>query len=169
MGKNGTLITPGHILTSWDEVDASIRRMGEIDIRIGKAMGDLTLKVNEFKAEVEIKVEAMKKEHQALEQAIAAFCEERKEEFAKKRSKELTFGLIAYKVTTKIAIRSIKACVAAMEALGLEKYLRVEKKPDKETMINLDDQTLAKVGASRKTEDNLRIEPYIEKVKDAMS
>ncbi|MBF0487875.1 MAG: host-nuclease inhibitor Gam family protein [Nitrospirae bacterium] len=99
--------------------------------------------------------------------AITAFCEEHKHEFAKTRSKELTFGTVAYRVTTKIVIRSLKACVAAMEALGLAQYLRIEKKPDKEIMLNLDDQTLAKVGASRKTEDNLRIEPAMEKIKEA--
>lgn len=154
-------------LDGWDHVDLSLRRMGEIDIAVEKIQGDLTIKVNELKGQAELKAEGLKKERLELEESITLFCEENKEEFAKKRSRELTFGVVAYKVTTKIVIRSVKACVAAMEALGLEKYLRVEKKPDKELMLNLDDQQLAKVGASKKTEDLLRIEPAMEKIKEA--
>jgi phage host-nuclease inhibitor protein Gam len=154
-------------IKTWDEVDAALRRMGEIDIAVEGIQGNMTLKINEIKAQAETKAEWLKKERQGLEKEITAFCEEHKGEFAKTRSRELTFGVVAYRVTTKIAIRSIKACVSALEALGLERYLRIEKKPDKETMLNLDDQTLAKVGASRKTEDNLRIEPAVEKIKEA--
>ncbi|MBF0459749.1 MAG: host-nuclease inhibitor Gam family protein [Nitrospirae bacterium] len=152
---------------TWDEVDSALRRMGEIDIAVEGIQGDMTLEVNELKAQAETKAEGLKKERQLIEKAITLFCEERKDEFAKTRSRELTFGVVAYRVTTKIVIRSIKACVAAMEALKLDKYLRIEKKPDKEIMLNLDDNTLAKVGASRKTEDSLRIEPAMEKIKEA--
>lgn len=154
-------------ISDWDQVDVTLRRMGEIDIAVEKIQGDMTLKINEIKAAAETKAEGMKKERRDLEEAITNFCEKYKDEFAKKRSRELTFGVIAYKVTTKIVIRAKKACVAAMEALGLTQYLRIEKEPDKELMLNLDDQTLAKIGASRKIEDKLRIEPAIEKIKEA--
>lgn len=154
-------------ISDWDQVDAALRRMGEIDIAVEKIQGDMTLKINEIKAQAETKAEGLKKERKDHEDAITAFCEIHKDEFAKKRSRELTFGVIAYKVVTKIVIRSKKACVAAMEALGLSQYLRIEKEPDKELMLNLDDQTLAKVGATKKTEDKLRIEPAIEKIKEA--
>ncbi len=151
---------------SWEDIDSSLRRMGEIDIAVEKIQGDMTLKINEVKEMAALKSEGLKKERKTLEEAITAFCEARKEEFAKKRSKELTFGVIAYKVTTKIVIRAKKACVAAMEALGLQQYLRIEKNPDKDLMLNLDEQTLVKVGATKKTEDSLRIEPAIEKIKE---
>ena len=152
---------------SWDHVDSSLRRMGEIDIAVEKIQGDMTLKINEIKASAETRAEGLKKERKDHEEAITNFCEKHKDEFMKKRSRELTFGVIAYKVTTKIVIRAKKACVAAMEALGLSQYLRVEKEPDKELMLNLDEQTLAKIGATKKTEDKLRIEPAIEKIKEA--
>ncbi|MBF0554135.1 MAG: host-nuclease inhibitor Gam family protein [Nitrospirae bacterium] len=154
-------------IKTWDGVDSALRRMGEIDIAVENIQGSMTLKINELNAQAETKAEGLKKERQVIEKAITAFCEEHKHEFAKTRSKELTFGVVAYRVTTKIAIRSIKACVAAMKAFKLKKYLRIEEKPDKELMLNLDDQTLAKVGAARKTEDNLRIEPAMEKIKEA--
>lgn len=154
-------------ISAWEAVDASLRRMGEIDIAVEKIQGDMTLKINEIKEAAATKAEGLKVERAALEYQITQFCEEHKTDFAKKRTKEFTFGVIAFKVTTKIVIRAKKACVAAMEALGLQQYLRIIKEPDKDLMLNLDEQTLVKVGAARKTEDKLRIEPAIEKIKEA--
>lgn len=152
---------------SWEEVDVLLRRMGEIDVAISKIEGELTLRINEIKANADKKSEGLRKEYDELEQAITQFCEEHKQEFTKQRSKELTFGLVAYRVVTKIAIKSKEACLAAMHALKLDSYIRVIEEPDKLAMEGLDDSVLAKVGAKRKTEDKLRIEPAIEKIKEA--
>ncbi|MBF0321222.1 MAG: host-nuclease inhibitor Gam family protein [Nitrospirae bacterium] len=118
-------------IKTWDEVDAALRRMGEIDIAVESIQGNMTLQINELKAQAETKAEGLKKERQVIEKVITAFCEEHKDEFAKTRPKELTFGVVAYRVVTSIVIRSKKACVAALEALNLDKYLRIEKNPTK--------------------------------------
>lgn len=152
---------------SWENVDTLLRRMGEIDISISKIEGDMTLKINEIKADADKKSESLRKEYDEIEEAITQFCEEHKQEFTKQRSKELTFGLVAYRVVTKIAIKSKEACLAAMHALKLDSYIRVVEEPDKLAMEGLDDAVLAKVGAKRKTEDKLRIEPNLERLKEA--
>jgi len=155
------------ILSSWDEVDQKLRRMGEIDIAVLKLEGDMTLRINEIRAEYETKAEGLKYERLIIEGGIAAFVDEHKDEFAKTRSKELTFGVIAFRVVKKIVIRSIKATIAAMHALNLEQYIRIIEEPDKDLMVDLDDNTLSKVGAVRKVDDRLRIEPNIERIKEA--
>lgn len=152
--------------TDWNEVDSALRRLGEIDIRLQKLEGDMTLKVNEIKAEYDIKSEGLKAERKAIEENITLFAEARKQEFARIRSKDLTFGIIAYRVVTKVVVKSKAATVAALKALGLVQYLRVIEEPDKEAMGGLDSSTLAKVGATMKTEDKLRIEPNIERIKE---
>lgn len=154
------------ILKNWDQVDEGLRRLGEIEIELGKIEGELTIKVNKAKEDADIFARGLKKEKKSLEVGISDFCDENKNAFLKKRSRDLTYGIVAYKTTKKIIIRSNKACVAAMEALKMEKYLRIEKKPDKELMLELDDGILAKIGASKKIEDRIRIEPAIEKIKD---
>jgi phage host-nuclease inhibitor protein Gam len=150
----------------WNEVDNALRRMGEIDIRLAKLEGEMTLKVNEIKAEYDVKAEGLRVQRKALEEQITLFAEFRKEEFAKIRSKDLTFGVVAYRIVSKVVVKSKAATVAALEALHLDSYLRVIKEPDKEAMTGLDAGTLAKVGASLKTEDKLRIEPNIERIKE---
>jgi phage host-nuclease inhibitor protein Gam len=155
------------IFSSWDEIDQKLRRMGEIDIAVLKLEGDMTLRINEIRAEYETKAEGLKYERLTIEGGIAAYVEDHKDEFAKTRSKELTFGVIAFRVVKKIVIRSIKATIAAMHALHLEQYIRTIEDPDKELMVDLDDNTLSKVGAVRKVDDKLRIEPNIERIKEA--
>lgn len=164
-GNGRGLKAPG--LKTWDEVDQALRRMGEIDIATQKIFGNLTLKVNELKQRAENEAGPLNAERKEIEEAVAAFCEGHKEEFTKQRSKELTFGLVAFRIVTKIVIRSKEACLAAMHALKLDSYIRVIEEPDKLAMEGLDDAVLAKVGAKRKTEDRLRIEPNLERLKEA--
>lgn len=150
----------------WNEVDSALRRMGEIDVKLKKLEGEMTLKINEIKAEYDLRAEGLKAERKGIDENITLFAESRKVEFAKVRSKDLTFGVVAYRVVTKVALKSKAATVAALKALGLVQYLRIIEEPDKEAMSGLDATTLVKVGASLKTEDKLRIEPNIERIKE---
>ncbi len=164
MGKRALRTTD---FLTWEEINGALRRLGEIDIAIGRIEGNVTLQINEIKAKADIEAEALLTERKTIEQKIETYCQTHKDEFAKKRSRELTFGTVAFKVTTRIVVKAAKACVAAMEALGLDTYLKVKKSPDKEKMLGLDDQTLAKIGAYKRTADKLRIEPNIEKIREA--
>jgi phage host-nuclease inhibitor protein Gam len=148
----------------WNEVDAGLRRMGEIDIRLAEIEGDMTLRFNEIRAEYETKAEGLRGERKNIQANIELFAGDRKGEFARARSKELTFGTVAYRIVHKVVIRSRKATVAALEALELTSYLRVTKEPDKEAMKSLDAGMLARVGVTLKTDDRLSIEPNIERI-----
>lgn len=165
--KNGKILIWQNKIKTWDEVNQALRRMGEIDIKTQKIAGDLTLAINSQRACADQQSAPLLTERKELEESIAAFCEEHKQEFAKTRSREMAFGLVAYRVVTRIAIRSKEACLAAMHALKLTNYIRSYEEPDKEALIDLDDAVLAKIGAKRKTEDKLRIEPALEKVQEA--
>jgi phage host-nuclease inhibitor protein Gam len=150
----------------WNDVDCALRRMGEIDIGLTRLEGDMTLKVNEVRAEYEKKAEGLKGERKNIEARIESFAGERKEEFTKVRTKELAFGTISFRIVHRVMVKSRKATVAALETMGLNVYLRITKEPDKEAMKTLDAGTLAKVGASLKTADQLSIEPNIERIAD---
>jgi phage host-nuclease inhibitor protein Gam len=149
----------------WQEVDNALRRLGEIEIHVTQLEGEMTLKLNEIREDYDTRAEGLKAEYRRIETGIELFTEARKEEFTKVRSRELTFGTIAYRIVHKVTIKSKKATVAALEVLGLGSYLRIVKEPDKEAMKSLDAGTLAKVGASLKTDDQLSIEPNIESLK----
>jgi len=157
--------TKPEALQSWDEVDLALRRIGELDIATEKLEGELTLKINQLKEEYRIKSEDILAERLGLEKRIKSFAESHKEDFLSSRTMQLTFGLVGYRVAKRVIISSPKSCVAALQSLGLQQYLVMTAKPDKEAMKELDPQTLAKVGAKVITDDKLRVEPNLEKLK----
>ena len=97
---------------------------------------------------------------------LQAFCESRRAEF-KGKSRVLNFGTVSFRVSTKIVIRGVAACIQALKTLELAAYVRVKESLDKEKMKDLDDATLAQVGAKRQTEDAFGYEVNRERVKEA--
>jgi len=126
----------------------------------------MTLRINDIRQDYKESIGIFESERRDLEEAITSFSEMHKDEFTQTRSKDLTFGLVAYRVVRKIMIRSNEACVAALRALKLDQYIRVTEEPNKEAMADLEDNQLAKVGAKRKVEDRFRIKPNIERIKE---
>jgi hypothetical protein len=57
-----------------------------------------------------------------------------------------------------------KTTVALLEKLRLDRYIRIEKQPDKEAMGDMDDESLAQMDAVRKTKDDFFCEADREEV-----
>lgn len=149
---------------NWEDVDQGLRRLGEIDIQVEKLEGEMTLRINELKAQFETKASGLKAERKQVEDAISQYATEHKDEFTKDRTRSLAFGTISFRIVKSIRITGVKACLAAMKALGLGDYIRTKEQPDKEAMTALDDNTLAKVNAKRQITDKIRIEPNMERI-----
>ena len=154
-------------LASWDEVNNALRRLGEIEIMGQEYEGQMTLEINEIRDRYGKEFGLLAEEQAVIETDIASFVAANKAEFLKVRSKTLDFGTLAFRVTKKIVLRNTKAVVAAIKALGWQQYLRIKEEPDKEALDGLSDTELARIGVTRKTEDRLRIEPNIERLKEA--
>jgi phage host-nuclease inhibitor protein Gam len=157
-------------VTNWEEVDSTLKRLAEITVAVAKINGDATIRMNEIKLEAANKAAPLQVEKEALERQIELFCEANKAEFADKRSKELNFGTVGYRVSTSVPIprdkKKVEALIKSIKAFGLKDCIAYEEKPDKEALKELDDTTLTKLGLKRKVEDNFRIEPRIEEVAD---
>lgn len=158
-------------VNSWEQVDDALRRMGEIEIAVTKIGADATLKINEIKDEAKTKAAGLESERKHLEKIVTLFAESRKAEFAKKRSKELNFGTVGYRLVQKVSMPRDKEKVAALLksliAYGHGDCIVYEEKPDKDKIAALADDTIAKLGLKRSTEDSFRIQPKIEKVQEA--
>ena len=156
---------------SWEEVDAAIRRMGEIDIACERINGEAVLKINDIKQEAKQRTAGLAAERRALEKAVETFCAARKSEFAKKRSKTLTFGAIGYRIVTKVPLPKDKgkvaALVSALKAFDLLDCIKIKEAPDRERIAELDEATIAKLGLSRTVKDSFRIVPDIEAIQNS--
>ena len=157
-----------YALKDWDEVNACLRKMGELDIEKESLDGEMTLEINTIKQRFTVLADEVLTERKEIEATVRGFVESRKDEFIKVRSKELDFGTVAWRVVTSIptprAADKLAAIIRTVKTAGL-KCLRTREELDKEALESLSDLELAKIGLTRKVEDKLRIEPKIEVIR----
>jgi phage host-nuclease inhibitor protein Gam len=128
----------------WDDINKELQAIGKL----------------------ELKMSGIKEEVKSKKEGIEAFRISRKKELKKNgNEKILPFGSIVYSSEEKILLRSKAACVTALKSLGLEKYIKDVKEPDKESMLKLDKEILEKCGASRKVEEDYKINIDLKKIK----
>lgn len=160
-----------YICTSKEEASAYMLQMGRNKIKISQLEAEMNERINSVKLEYDMKACGLKGDVEQLETAIENFAENNKQEFLARRSMELTFGTIAFKVVEKVNIRNIKACVNSIKKCfesdpeRQKYYIITDEKPNKENLKELDGVTLSKLGVTVKKTDQIRIEPNWERIK----
>lgn len=157
-------------IENWEGVDNTLKRLAEITVAVAKINGDATIRMNEIKLEAANKAASLQVEKDALEKQIEIYCEANKHEFADKRSKELNFGTIGYRIVKSLSLpkakEKVEAIIKTIKALGLKDCIAYEEKLDKDAICELDDTTFARIGIKRTIKDSFRIQPRIEEVAD---
>ena len=156
------------MMQSWDDVDVALKELAELEVRRQQIEGEMTEAINRIKEEAKEKAAPVTERAKYLTKQIEHFAASRKEEFAKRRSRELTFGKVAFRLVTSVPLprdkAKLEALLKALKAFGLNDCIRYEEKPDREKLAELDDKTLVKLGLNKRVADKFRVEPYIEKV-----
>lgn len=157
-------------IDNFEAVDQALKRLCELEVQITHIEGEVTLACNKIKEEFKPQVETLNNEANFIRQEIENFCESNKAEFADKRSKDLVFGTIGYRLSKSVNVPRVKSkvesLIAAIKSFGLRDCLIYEEKPNKEALAELDDGSLVKLGLKRVIKDNFRIEPKIEALKE---
>lgn len=153
-------------IQDYESVDKALKRLCELEVKITHIEGEVTLACNKIKEEYKPQVESLNNEANFIRAEIESFCESHKADFADKRSKELVFGTIGYRLSKSVSLPRVKAkvesLIAAIKSFGLRDCLIYEEKPNKEAIAELDEGSLVKLGLKRVVKDNFRIEPKIE-------
>ena len=94
---------------------------------------------------------------------IQAFAEYNKDEyFIDRKSVDLSFGTMGWRKSTSISVK--KTTLELLKKLKLTRCIRIKEEPNKETMAELDDDTLASVDAVRKVKNDFFVEAKTEEV-----
>ena len=153
-------------IQDYESVDKALKRLCELEVKITHIEGEVTLACNKIKEEYKPQVESLNNEANFIRAEIESFCESHKADFADKRSKELVFGIIGYRLSKSVSLPRVKSkvesLIAAIKSFGLRDCLIYEEKPNKEALAELDEGSLVKLGLKRVVKDNFRIEPKIE-------
>lgn len=152
-------------LKNWDEVDASIKKIAELNINKTRLEGEQTLQINEIKKNTAEKAKGIDSKIKELEKDIERFTESHKDEFTDKRNKKLNHGTVSYKIVKRVCCSCVNEAIKALKALNLDFCIRTKQELDKDRiMAEVDENTLLKAGITIKKEDKLRIEPNYEKI-----
>ena len=157
-------------ITNYEEVDAALKRLCEVEVALSMLDGEVTLKCNNIKESYKEKTEPLANEAAFIKQEIENFCEMNKADFAEKRSKEFVFGTIGYRLSKSVSLPRLKpkidALIKAIKSFGFEGCIKYEEKPCGEALAELADGDLVKLGLKRVVKDNFRIEPKLESLKN---
>ena len=143
----------GTQLQSWDEVDATLAKIGQADRELQLIEAAANERIEEIKAAMKKDAQPVLDRKATLELSVKEYCDANRAEFAKVKTKALTFGEVGYRTSTKIMIKRVAETLQALKDLAFTACIRTKEEPDKEAMKALTDEQLAEIGAARKVEN----------------
>lgn len=146
-------IETGTTLESWDEVDRCLAEIARIDRELGLLEAAQAEQIDAIKASTKAAAEPLANKKLGLELAIKDYAEANRAEFVKVKSKELTFGSVGFRLSSRVVIKRVADTLQALKDLGLTGCIRTKEECDKDAMKNLPLETLHAVGAALKQED----------------
>ena len=146
-------IETGTTLQSWDDVDRCLAEIGRIDRELGLIEAGQQESIDQIKAATKLAAEPLQAKKLGLELAMKDYAEANRAEFAKAKSRELTFGTISFRLSTSVVIKRVADTLQALKDLGLAHCIRTKEELDKDAMRNLPLEILHNVGASLRQVD----------------
>lgn len=150
-------------LGSWADVDAVLEEIGRISVEVLGLEADLGRRVLDLASRYGPSLDALHLRRSGLESLVEDFCASRKEEFNEKRSRQLNFGRIAFRLSERIEIPDGLEPVAirTLKGLGWLDCVDVKEALNKNALKKLADEQLAQCGLRRTVTDRFRIEPNL--------
>ena len=149
----------------------ALRRIAELERGIAAVDADMNENIDTIKRNAHAEAAPLVEERKALVAALNAYAElHRGKLFAKRKSLDLGFGVIGFRLSTKIATATKVTLAQVLERLkdlGFKDAVRVKEQVDREAMRGWPDERLASVGMRRVETDEFYIEINEEAVEDA--
>lgn len=140
-------------LKNWTEVDDTLREIGRIDMEIESMEAEYNRKITDLKEELANQAQPLQERKAFLERLVKEFAESHKDALDGKKSRELNFGRVGFRQSTKVILRNVKAIIAALRARGMTDCIVIKEEVSKDTLKKYDPATVEALGAKIKTED----------------
>jgi phage host-nuclease inhibitor protein Gam len=150
-------------IESLEDANLTLKEIGLLERELEAIDGEAHRQIAEIKTAAVKAGGPARKRVADLSALLGAYAEyNRADLFRDRKTVQVSFGVFGYRKSTVITVK--KATLDLLEQLGLEKYVRVKKEPDKEAMAALDDEALAQVDAVRKVKDDFFCEADKEEI-----
>jgi len=151
-------------LESLADVDKALKELCALEAEIERIDSEADKQIAAIKAKAAEAGKGLRERVKEVSATIKAFCDYHKGEYFKdKKSLDLAFGTIGYRLTPP-SVSITKQTLPLMKQLGLVGYIRVKEEVDKEALLSLDDETLAQIEAVKKQKNEFFIQPKREQV-----
>ncbi len=145
------------VIKSLEEADSVLAQLTGMRRYVGLIEAEMNDAIDAVKLKAAKEAESPKLAIARMEQGLARFATENKEElFAKKKSCELSFGTIGFRASSKIRLLSKMTWERVLQTLrdtGMTACIRVKQEPDKEALKALSPEHLRELGCKVVQED----------------
>lgn len=133
-------------LKSWEEVDACLKVMGDAENQISVITAEMNAAIAEAKKEAEEKAAQYKEMIKQNEGKIKEFTTIRKEEL-KGKSRQLTFGTVGFRQSTKLLLPSDTAeVILRLRENGMADCINVKETINKDTVKSYPEEEIMRIG-----------------------
>jgi phage host-nuclease inhibitor protein Gam len=151
------------ILASTDQADDALRQLAEVARELALIEQGMNEQIDALKAAAKLQLEPLTASRKRLEDALAVFGTLKKAELFtdRKRSLELTFGVIGYRKATSLRLlakHTWAMVLKRLQDLGLAEGVRTKQEVDKDALRTWPDERLETVGVKRETVDEFFVE-----------
>ena len=157
-----------YIVADRAQAEGALAEMAALDRDLSGSEVEMQERIDAATAEASQKSLALVTRRKELADAVAVFAKlNRQELFAKAKSLDLGFGVIGFRLSTKIAqVRGItvEMTLEKLRQYGLADGIRIKEEINKETALGWPDERLELVGLRRQQADTF----FIEIKKDAI-
>ena len=89
-------------IADWNEADEIMKEIGKLNQNIKNDDADMNLAITKAQEKYQPGIDKMKEEKIGMERNLQLFCVEHRAEFDEKKSKELSYGMVAFRLGTGV-------------------------------------------------------------------
>lgn len=134
-------------LTSWEQVDECLKVMSDAENQISVITAEMNAAIAEIKSDAEKRAAQFKETIKQNEGKIKEFTTIRKEDL-KGKSKQLTFGTVGFRQSTKLLLPSDTAeVIVKLRENGMADCINVKETINKDTVKSYPEEDILRIGA----------------------
>lgn len=140
-------------LKTWEDVNQSLRLIAEAENEIAMVEAGMNVQIDTIKQTYEEKIREYKKQIKQQELLIKEFTTDKKDQLDG-RTKDLTFGKVGFRKSTKLQLpKVLDKVIAALKKNGMDDCIIRKETVNKDILKQYKEQQILDVGGCLKVED----------------
>ncbi len=154
-------------LKSWEEVDSMLKQIREAEIALTDISTTAEKLILDIKQQAEEDAQQYKDKIKQYELQVKEFTTVHRDEMLPAKSKEMTFGQVGFRMSTKVILpKKVERVIAKLKKLGMGDCIITKETVDKDILKTYDEKTILEVGGTLKKSDAFWYETKQEKIAD---